>query len=181
MSTSLRIAGRLAGTGKEVDGMRDPAMIKAVQEICARDRRYKPDSYLFVLDALEFTTKVLQKNARTGRERHVGGRELLEGMRHYALQEFGPMALRVLTTWGIHRTEDFGEIVFSLVESGKLRKTDEDSRKDFADGYDFTETFVVPFLPSSRPEAAQRDSRGARGSGDAVKRKSGTGETPPAP
>ncbi|MCE9612997.1 MAG: hypothetical protein K8T26_01890 [Lentisphaerae bacterium] len=157
--------------------MRDAAMLKAVQEICTRDRRYRPESYLFVLDALEFTTKVLQKSARSGKERHVGGRELLEGLRHFALQEFGPMALRVLNTWGVKRSEDFGEIVFNLVESGKLRKTEEDSRQDFAGGYDFTEAFAVPFLPASKPEGAKRVGRTPRASGEGGKRKA----TPPAP
>ena len=137
--------------------MRDPAIIKVVKEICARDKRYHPDSYLFVLDALEFTTKMLQKSSKTGKERHVGGRELLEGLRHFALQEFGPMALRVLNTWGLKRTEDFGELVFNLVESGKLRKTEEDSN-----GYDFTEAFTLPFLPAARPSPARRGTRGAR-------------------
>ena len=158
--------------------MRDATMLKAVQEICAKDRRYRPEGYLFILDALEFTTKVLQKTARTGKARHVGGRELMEGVRHFALQEFGPMALRVLNTWGLRRTEDIGEIVFNLVESGKLRKTEDDSREDFAGGYDFTEAFAIPFLPASRPTAGKRIGRGARGAGEPGKRKGGPADAP---
>ena len=151
--------------------MRDTTMFKAVKEICARDRRYRPEAYLFILDALEYTTKVLQKGERAGKGRHVGGRELVEGIRHYALQEFGPMALRVLQNWGLRRTEDFGEVVFNLVASGKLRKTEDDSRRDFAEGYDFTEAFAVPFLPASQPKGAPPGTRTTRATGEGGKRK----------
>ncbi|NIY14277.1 MAG: hypothetical protein GWM98_05010, partial [Nitrospinaceae bacterium] len=80
------------------------------------------------------TLKMLDKPSKSGRERHLSGQELLEGIRNFALQEFGPMSLRVLNTWGVNNTADFGEIVFNLVECGKLRKTEEDSRQDFLDG-----------------------------------------------
>ncbi|MDA0576853.1 MAG: hypothetical protein O3B24_02010 [Verrucomicrobia bacterium] len=156
--------------------IRDVAILKTVQEICARDRRFKPEAYLFVLDALDFTTKLLQKSAKTGRERHVGGRELLEGLRHFSLQEFGPMALRVLNTWGLRRTEDVGDVIFNLVESGKLRKTETDSRADFAAVFDFNDAFAVPFLPASHPEAGQPKCRTGRGGSDGNKRKSNPGE-----
>ncbi len=69
------------------------------------------------------------------------------------------MALTVLRAWGITRTEDFGEIVFNLVESGKLGKTDEDSRDDFAGAYDFQTAFAVPFLPTSARQSVGRSSR----------------------
>ncbi len=151
--------------------MRDNGLMRVLKSICERDPRYRPEAYLFVLDALEFTTKMLQKTAKAGKERHVGGRELTEGLRHFALQEFGPMSLRVLASWGLNRTEDFGEIVFNLVESGKLRKTEEDSRRDFADGYDFQEAFGAPFMPANAPEDPRRGTRGGRAAGEPGKRK----------
>ncbi len=148
------------------------ALIQTVKEICTKDTRYRPEGYIFVLEALEFTAKMLDKPAKSGRERHVAGRELLEGARHYAIQEFGPMAMTVLGSWGIARTEDFGEIVFNLVETGKLRKTDEDSKADFANGYDFADAFTRPFLPESPPDKpGVRQSRKPR---DGSQRKSGT-------
>lgn len=152
--------------------MREAALLLVVKEICGRDKRYKADGYLFVLEALEFTAKLLNKPAKAGRERHVAGRELLEGIRQYALQEYGPMALRVLGSWGIRQTEDFGEIVFNLVESGKLRKTEEDTRADFANGYDFTEAFTLPFLPERPPESGMSKRHSRKGS-DAPPRASG--------
>ncbi|MDE0837856.1 MAG: hypothetical protein OSB41_02285 [Kiritimatiellae bacterium] len=129
--------------------MQEDALQKGIRDICASDKRYAIESYFFVIEALDFTLKMLDKPSKSTPERHISGRELLEGIRNYALQEYGPMAMRVLQTWRIERTEDFGELVFSLVESGKLRKTSEDSRQDFADGYDFDEAFQRPFRPTT--------------------------------
>ena len=75
----------------------------------------------------------------------MSGKELLEGIREYAAQQFGPLAPTVFRSWGVRRTEDFGEIVFNLVESGLLGKTESDSREDFADGFDFDQAFDGPF------------------------------------
>jgi uncharacterized repeat protein (TIGR04138 family) len=72
----------------------------------------------------------------------------------FALQEFGPIAGTVLKTWGVTRTEDFGEIVFNLVNRGLLGKTDEDRKEDFSNGYDFRTAFVTPFLPARARVAA---------------------------
>ena len=92
-------------------------------------------------------------------ERHVSGKELAEGIRDYALQEFGPLALTVLRTWGIQRTEDFGELVFHLVEAGKLGKTEKDTRADFAHVYDFDEVFARPFEAEPAPSHVRRTRR----------------------
>ena len=81
--------------------------------------------------------------------RHVTGQQLLAGIRQHALAQFGPMAATVLNEWGVHRCEDFGEIVFNLVENGVLAKTEQDSRADFQGGYDFDEAFRKPFLPGN--------------------------------
>jgi uncharacterized repeat protein (TIGR04138 family) len=89
----------------------------------------------------------MHKKAERGRMRHVSAAELLEGIRVYALQEYGPMALTVLRQWGLNSTEDVGEVVFNLVESGKLGKTEVDRRLYFANGYDFAEAFAAPFQP----------------------------------
>jgi uncharacterized repeat protein (TIGR04138 family) len=124
--------------------------------IVAKDPRYDRDAYLFVKDALDHTQKLVLKENRE-QIRHVTGQELLEGIREYALTQFGPMAQLVFAEWGVHRCEDFGEIVFNLVEIGLLGKTEEDSREDFRNGYDFYTAFRKPFLPSQNsptPEIA---------------------------
>lgn len=109
--------------------------MEAIEKIVNRDRRYKIDAYNFVLEALSYTVKKFKKS------RHVTGRELLEGIKEYAKEQFGPMARTVLEHWGVKNTEDFGNIVFSLVEAKILSKTEEDSIEDFKDGYSFEEVF----------------------------------------
>jgi uncharacterized repeat protein (TIGR04138 family) len=69
----------------------------------------------------------------------------LQGARELAIARFGPVAKTVLEQWGIGATEDFGAIVFQMVEQGLLGKTAEDKQSDFARGYDFEEAFVRNF------------------------------------
>lgn len=108
---------------------------QVVEEICSKDSRYKPDSYEFVLQALSFTQKEFKKDG------HVSGQELLEGIRKFTLDQYGPMAKTVLQHWGITRTSDFGNIVFNMIESRLLAKTENDSHSDFDEVYDFQTAF----------------------------------------
>ena len=97
----------------------------------------------------------LKKNdpTRAQRSQHVSGRELLEGLRAHALDQFGPLAKTVLESWGVRRCTDFGDIVFNLIEYNIFSKTDNDRREDFADIYDFDEAFVKPFQPAGKRRA----------------------------
>jgi uncharacterized repeat protein (TIGR04138 family) len=130
---------------------------KAVEQIMERDGRYQREAYLFVRDALDQTQKNVLRTAKEatnripGQDPHVTGQELLEGIREYALQAYGPMTLLVLNEWGIQRCEDFGEIVFNLIEANLFKKTEHDNRDDFKGGYLFEEAFQKPFLPNIRP------------------------------
>lgn len=129
--------------------MQEQSFEEALGLIRAKDPRYERDAYRFVREALDYTQKAISKEHR-GRVQHVSGQELLGGIREFAVAQFGPMAMMVLEEWGIHTCEDFGEIVFNLVEIGVLAKTEKDSRADFAGGYDFYEAFRKPFLPSGK-------------------------------
>jgi len=122
---------------------------ETVEVILSRDSRYTREAYTFVREALDFTQKLIVKVNR-GQVRHVSGQELLDGIRQFALQQFGPMVVTVLAEWGIRNCRDFGEIVFNMVETGLLAKTDRDSRDDFQNGYDFTDAFCKPFWPSQK-------------------------------
>jgi len=113
--------------------------------IVQQDSRYGREAYIFLRDALDFTVK-LRKKAREGTD-HVTGQQLLEGVRQYALKQFGPMVLTVFNYWGVRRCEDFGEMVYNFIREGVFGKTDTDSKEDFAGVYDFHEAFVAPFLP----------------------------------
>ena len=108
---------------------------KKIEEIVEKDNRYHPDAYEFTMNALNFTRQKLRKS------RHVSGQELLDGIREYGLQQFGLMTRTVFEHWGIKKTEDFGEIVFNMVEAGLMSKTDQDTKDDFKGRYDFREAF----------------------------------------
>ena len=127
--------------------MGHPDFSEAVEAIVERDPRYHRDAYGFLRAALDHTQSMLQRRGET-MPRHVSGGELLEGIREFALEQFGPMAATVLEEWGIRRCEDFGEIVFNLIEQKILSRTDSDSRDDFKGGYDFAAAFMAPFRPS---------------------------------
>lgn len=127
---------------------------EVLEKIVSRETRYDPNAYHFVREALDHTQQLVAQN-RPGEIRHVSGQELLEGVRQFALEQFGPMTKTVLEEWGIRATRDFGEIVFILIEHNVLAKTREDSIDDFNDGYDFETAFVHPFLPASK--RAQRE------------------------
>ena len=94
------------------------------------DRRYHPNAYHFVLEALRFT------QCHYNKPRHVTGKELLIGIARLARKRYGEMAIMVFHEWGIRASRDFGNIVFNLVEMGEIRKTAEDRIEDFDDGFD---------------------------------------------
>jgi len=118
--------------------MTNADLLGKVEALAEADRRYRKEAYFFVLDALQHTVKSLKL---TGERRHVTGQQLLLGIKELALDQFGPMAKTVFEHWGVRNTRDFGEIVFALVGSGLLGKTEEDSIEDFANVYDFETEF----------------------------------------
>ncbi len=123
---------------------------ETIEQIASQDRRYHREAYFFLREALDHTQKMTGKLPKKNEIRHVTSQELLEGIREYALEQFGPMTLTVLEEWGIRCCMDFGEIVFNMIETKLLAKTEQDSREDFRNGYGFHEAFRKPFLPSTR-------------------------------
>lgn len=136
--------------------MQNPDFSEIVALICKEDPRFDRRAYEFVRLGLDNTVKELRKRdtERAEKSRHVTGPELLEGLRAYALDQFGPLAKTVLNAWGITRCRDFGDIVFNLIEYNVFSKTENDRREDFADVFDFDEAFVKPFQPARRPRGA---------------------------
>jgi uncharacterized repeat protein (TIGR04138 family) len=126
-----------------------------LERILAKDSRYSRDAYGFIREALDFTQKQIGRGQQ-GTIRHISGQELLDGIRRYALQQFGPMTVTVFEDWGVKRCADFGEIVFNMVDSGLLAKTEKDSREDFQNGYDFAEAFQKPYLPQGKLPAKKK-------------------------
>ena len=122
-----------------------------IESLAARDGRYAVDAYHFVFESLDF---VLERDgegdarASARDDRHISVTELLDGMRAYAIDQFGPLARHVLERWGIFRTEDFGEIVFRLVENRLLNKQESDRKIDFRNAFNFREAFDKAWRPA---------------------------------
>lgn len=110
-------------------------ILNKIQKLIDCNYGYKFEAYSFVLAALHYTMMSLPNL------RHISGQEFCDGLRRYAIDQFGPLARTVLEYWGVHGTVDFGKIVFALVEVGLMRKTEEDTLDDFRDVYDFENAF----------------------------------------
>ncbi|MCC6321699.1 MAG: hypothetical protein IT438_09735 [Phycisphaerales bacterium] len=113
------------------------------------------EAFDFVRDGLKHTVSMLQaaevrvgdaaanggaRACGTGK-RHVTGRELCEGLRDLAGQRWGMLAGTVLRRWGIERTEDFGTIVYAMIDRRELKASETDSPADFKDVYEFAGAF----------------------------------------
>jgi len=118
-----------------VTGMEPPTLQEALGQLQRRNPRYAMAAYLFVLGGLHRRLESLE------RPRHITGAELAESVRDLAIERFGPLSRVVLEHWGVHATEDIGEIVFLLVDHGVLTKQDSDRREDFTGLFSFEEAF----------------------------------------
>lgn len=121
---------------------------EVIHLIRKEDPRYEAGAYIFMRQALDHTLGTIRNAGKSSKHRHITGQELCEGIRDFALEQFGPMAMTLLHHWGIRQTEDFGQIVFNLVEFGIFGKTESDSLEDFTKVYDFDHAFAKPFRPA---------------------------------
>ena len=125
--------------GEKIPPKVDPG--QAVDRLVDQDGRYAKEAYLFLYEALEYTVKSLGKADLDDNQRHVSGADLLKGISEFGLSRFGPLTRTVFEHWGVHKTEDFGNIVFNLVSAKLMGKTEKDSIEDFIDVYDFAAEF----------------------------------------
>lgn len=117
---------------------KEPRPVKAIEQVVEQVGLYPIEAYEFVQQGLQYTVQAIHGEVKDkNANRHVNGRDLSEGLREYALLQWGRLARTVLRRWNITRTDDFGRIVFALVESGYMTKTEEDSPEDFHNVYDF--------------------------------------------
>lgn len=121
-------------------------------QVRAHAGSYPPNAFAFVQEGLRHTVEQIfdvdmddvsfDDAIETGR--HVSGEQLCLGLRNYAIEQYGPLARTVLSHWHITSTEDFGRIVFALVDAGLMSKTDDDRLEDFLDVFDFQDAFSEP-------------------------------------
>lgn len=106
---------------------------------------YPLDAFQFVRDGLNYTARREHDDYidLPDHDRHITGQQLCIGLRDFAIESFGLLAPEVLNHWNIHRTDDFGRIVFAMIDVGLFSKTPDDSLDDFRAVYDFDEAFCV--------------------------------------
>lgn len=125
------------------------------------DGRYSVAAYLFVREALAFASDNLAveeaadegeaaesgetTKRRTKTCRHVTGQQLCEGIRQFALNQYGYMSRLVLNSWGLHSTADFGNVVYNMITAGILKKSPSDRKAHFDNVFDFEEVFERRF------------------------------------
>lgn len=116
-----------------------PEQQRSVEEILLANGHYPPEAFELVQRGLAWTVEKLARADKPEGERHVTGQELCWGLRDMALHEFGHMARTVLGAMNIHKTDDFGKIVFYLIDHAMMQKRPEDRLEDFRNVYDFTQ------------------------------------------
>ena len=124
---------------------------QSVVSILKRDRRFDPNAYFFLKDALDFTLK-RSSDSHGGESRHVSGPELLTGFRDHALEQYGPMASTLMNEWGLKKCQDVGDMVFHLIEEQVFGKQESDRREDFRGNFDLLDSLATPFLPRDRAQ-----------------------------
>ena len=107
------------------------------EDIVAKDSRYDGRAYALLMDVVHYLS------GEDGK--HCSGEDILDEFKERALDQYGPLTYTVLTEWGLQSTEDIGEMMFNLTESGRIQKDENDSPESFTGGYDFKETFLEPY------------------------------------
>jgi len=119
----------------------DEQFLKDIEELADADGRYNKAAYLFIYDALQYTVEKLGKESLPKQQRHVSGRDLVQALSEYGMNQFGPLTASVFEHWGVRQTRDFGEIVFNLVGANLMSKTEDDCIEDFTNVYEFDDEF----------------------------------------
>ena len=115
---------------------------KSLDEVVEELGLYPREAFDFVRLGLNYTVGELHGDETDPEvSRHVSGQQLCEGLRDYALKQWGLLASTVLRRWNVTRTDDFGRMVFTLVDNGFMSKTDDDTQVDFTNVFDFATAF----------------------------------------
>lgn len=115
-------------------------MKRNFEQIAREDGRYNPAAFRFVYEGLGYTAKNIATEPK-----HVSGQILCEGLKNLAVEKWGRMAMLVLNTWGVGKTQDFGDIVYLMIENKWMSAQPTDSIEDFDDIYDFQTIFKDQF------------------------------------
>ena len=120
----------------------EPTKERCLQDVVDDIGLYPVEAYEFLQRGLSYTVnKVHGSVEEPSATHHVSGQQLCEGLREFALTQWGLLAGTVLRRWNITSTLDFGRIVFAMVDNGLMHKTDDDTIEDFRNIFDFKSSF----------------------------------------
>ncbi len=121
---------------------------RAVEILTERYPEYTEEAYEFMRAGLDAAA---DKFCKDDKSPHLSAKELYLGACAYALDEYGPLASRVLEFWGIRSAGDFGNIVYNLIEVGIFGKQKGDSREQFDELPDLQEILNAPYIGGVSP------------------------------
>lgn len=121
---------------------------RAVEILTERYPEYTEEAYEFMRAGLDAAA---DKFCKDDKSPHLSAKELYLGACAYALDEYGPLASRVLEFWGIKSAGDFGNIVYNLIEVGIFGKQKGDSREQFDELPDLQEILNAPYVGGVSP------------------------------
>ncbi len=121
---------------------------RAVEILTERYPEYTEEAYEFMRAGLDAAA---DKFCKDDKSPHLSAKELYLGACAYALDEYGPLASRVLEFWGIRSAGDFGNIVYNLIEVGIFGKQKGDSREQFDELPDLQKILNAPYVGGVSP------------------------------
>jgi uncharacterized repeat protein (TIGR04138 family) len=128
---------------EEIEQLREARQtIERFVEVVEQDGRYPLDAFQFLQAGIQHA--IVRTHGRSAVEReelepdddhpnHVSGQQLCEALADLALLRYGRLATAVLGGWNIKTTQDWGNMVFLLVDNDLLQKTERDRMSDFDD------------------------------------------------
>ena len=120
----------------------DAELILRFEQAIRKDGRFPVEAYDFVQRGLDLAARRCHGDEKGEGSRHVTGQELCLAIRDLAVDSWGPLASEVLRQWNVHRTRDFGEMVYLMIDLGLMGRQDSDSISDFDDVFDFDSVFA---------------------------------------
>ena len=123
--------------------MNDPEkeIRQRIEQLSSTTGAFPVEAYLLVFDALN---KCLLAHKKTRLE-PISALELSQAMAEILRDGFGPFASHLLQKWGIRSTNDFGRLVYELVDAGLLALNEGDTIEDFNELFPLMDFLNEPF------------------------------------
>lgn len=105
---------------------------RQLSEIAREHGVYAVEAYAFVSEGLAHAA---QRHTEAGGA-HIDAAQLIDGCIDLAAQRYANLGVTVLTSWGLRKSDDIGEITYQMIEAGIFGKQPSDRREDFQLGPD---------------------------------------------